>query len=171
MVARERIYKETRRLTGLFQTRNPMKIASGLGVHVDFNYGFDSLKGMYLAIKRSRFIVLNGNLSDRDLRTVCAHELGHDRFHQELAKSSFLQEFMLYDMKQRPEYEANIFAADLLIDDDDVVSMAQSGYDVYQIAGELDADVNLVLIKIDGLKRRGYDVIAPFLPQSDFLYS
>jgi len=169
MAASDFIYKEARRITHMCRTRNPMKIARELDIHVDLNYGFDSLKGMYLAIKRSRFIILNGKLSDRDLKTICAHEIGHDRFHRHLAKSSALQEFMLYDMKQRPEYEANIFAAELLIDDDDLLSLIYNGFDTYQIAGELDVDINLVLIKIDGLNMRGYDVKAPYRPRSDFL--
>ena len=111
----------------------------------------------------------NGKLSERDQRTVCAHELGHDRFHKHFAKSAALQEFMLYDMRSRPEYEANIFAGELLIGDEDIMPLVLDGLDIYQIAGELDEDMNLVLIKIDELRKRGYDVRAPYRPQSDFL--
>jgi len=124
---------------------------------------------MYKVIQRSRFIFINGNISESDQRTICAHELGHDRLHKQFAKTTAYQEFMLYDMRTRPEYEANIFASELLIGDDDIFYLIDNEYDVYQIAGELGEDINLVLIKIDELSKQGYDVSAPYRPTSDFL--
>jgi Zn-dependent peptidase ImmA (M78 family) len=120
-------------------------------------------------MKRSRFIFLNSNLSDFEKKTVCAHEIGHDRFHRALAGSLVLQEFGLYDMRTHTEYEANIFAGELLIGDDDIFSLMEYEYDFGQIAGELGVDYNLVLIKTDELRKRGYDVQVPYRPQSDFL--
>ena len=48
-------------------------------------------------------------------RIVCAHEIGHDRLHRALAKKHGLQEFVLYDMATKPEYEANIVATEILL--------------------------------------------------------
>jgi len=163
------IHKEARRLVRWCGTRDPFQIAKELGIHVLHDYDFKALKGMYKIIKRSRFIIINGNLNLRDQRTICAHEIGHDRFHRHFAKTAVLQEFMLYDMRNRPEYEANIFAGELLIDDNAIFSLIEDERDIYQMAGELDADMNLVLIKIDELRKRGFDVRAPYRPQSDFL--
>ena len=50
-------------------------------------------------------------LDENMLRIVCAHELGHDQLHRNMAKTTPIHEFMLYDMKSKPEYEANIVAA------------------------------------------------------------
>ena len=163
------IHKEARRLVRWSGTRDPFKIAKELGIHVIYDYDFDTLKGMYKVIQRSRFIFINGNLSKRDQRMVCAHELGHDRFHRHFAKEAALQEFMLYDMRSRPEYEANIFASELLIANHEILELIESEYDIYQIAGEIGEDMNLVLIKIDELRKQGYDVQAPYRPNSDFL--
>lgn len=163
------IKKEARRLVRWCGTRDPFQIANELGIHVIFDYDFQALKGMYKVIQRSRFVFINGNMNTRDCRTVCAHEIGHDRFHRHFAKTSALQEFMLYDMRSRPEYEANIFASELLIDDDDIFKLINEERDIYQIASELGQDMNLVLIKIDELRKQGYDVCAPYRPQSDFL--
>ena len=60
------------------ETRDPFRIADELGVEVLFCEDFGRLKGMYRVIKRNRFILLNKDLSDRMMRIVCAHELGHD---------------------------------------------------------------------------------------------
>ena len=77
-------------------------------------------------------------------RIVCAHELGHDQLHREFAASNTLQEFMLYDMNSIQEYEANVFAANLLLEDEAVLELVYDGYDIVRIAAELQSDVNLV---------------------------
>ena len=165
----DNIRKEIKRLINRYGTRDPFQIAKGLGIHFLIDYDFRSLKGMYKVIQRSRFIFINGNLCERDQRTICAHELGHDRLHRQFAKKAAFQEFMLYDMRTRPEYEANIFACELLIGNDEIFPLIDKEYDIYQIAGELGEDMNLVLIKIDELRKQGYDVRAPYRPNSDFL--
>ena len=104
-----------------FGTRDPFRIAGELGISVLLCEDFGSLKGMYRVIKRNRFIFLNKDLGDRMLRIVCAHELGHDRLHRKLAQANSLHEFMLYDMTTRPEYEANIVAAEILIDNEELL--------------------------------------------------
>ena len=163
------LHKEAKRIVNRCGTRDPLKIASDLGIHVIFDNDFATLKGMYVIIKRSRFIIINGNLNERDINTVCAHEIGHDRFHRALAKSGALQELMLYDMKRRPEYEANIFASDILIDDFEILELIEYDYDMVQIARELGVDLNLVLIKIDALQSQGYGFRVPYRPPADFL--
>ena len=165
----EYINKEAQRLVKWSGCRDPFQIAKDLGIHVIYDYDFKSLKGMYKIIQRSRFIIINGNMNSRDRRTVCAHELGHDRLHQHFAKTKALQEFMLYDMRTKPEYEANIFAAELLIDDSDILALIDRGCDIYQMARELEQDMNLVLIKVDELRKRGYDLRVPYRPAGDFL--
>ena len=169
MLGSEYIQEEARRLVRQHGTRDPFIIAKALNIHVIFDYDFKALKGMYKVIQRSRFIFINGNMSRRDQKTVCAHELGHDRFHRHFAKSGVLQEFMLYDMKTRPEYEANIFASELLINDADILELVKEGRDICYIAAELGEDINLVLIKLDELRKQGYDLKVPYRPQSDFL--
>jgi Zn-dependent peptidase ImmA (M78 family) len=59
-----------------------------------------------------------------------------------------LQEFMLYDMKSRPEYEANLFASEILLPDDAIFSYAHEGYDIEQIARILYTDINLIALKM-----------------------
>ena len=100
---------------------------------------------------------------------VCAHELGHDQLHRALAKDRYLQEFLLYDMDSRPEYEANIFAANLLLKNEDILEYINTyHYNISQIAQATGSDVNLIAIKITYLRKQGYS----FTPQesnTDFL--
>jgi len=150
-------------------TRDPLKIAHELGITVMFCDDFGPLKGMYKVIKRNRFIFLNEDLSDRMQRIVCAHELGHDQLHRELGKGAGLREFMLYDMASIHEYEANIVAAEILIDNDELLDLIYHyRYSAEQIARQMNTDINLVALKIAHLNELGYD-LRPIDHKSDFL--
>lgn len=150
-------------------TRDPFRIARELGIEVMFCSDFGPLKGMYRVIKRNRFIFLNEDLSPRMQRIVCAHELGHDQLHRNLAKGNSLQEFTLYDMTTKPEYEANIVAAEILLDTNEVLEyIYQYEYTSEQIAFAMQTDINLVALKVAHLIETGYDLRRQE-HQSDFL--
>ena len=152
-----------------FGTRDPFQIAKTLGIEVLYCEDFGSLKGMYRVINLNRFIFLNKDLSDRMLRIVCAHELGHDQLHRRLAQENCLHEFTLYDMKTRPEYEANIVAAEILIDTEGLLDYIYNyHYSAEQIARAMDTDINLVALKIAHLTELGY-ALQPVDHRSDFL--
>lgn len=152
-------------------TRNPFNIAEDNGIMLIFDSNLNKMKGMYTIIKRNRIIIINNNMPERMQQIVCAHELGHDALHRQFAKDGGLREFMLYDMKSRPEYEANMYAADLLLDDDKVMELAKDGYDMQQVAGMLYTDINLVGLKMASMNYRGCDFRIGIEPRSDFLGS
>ena len=139
-------------------TRDPFQIANALGINVmDDCENLGSLKGMYCIVKRNRFIFLNKDLSPQMKRIVCAHEIGHDRLHRALAKKHGLQEFVLYDMATKPEYEANIVAAEILLDSDEILEYIYDyGYTSEQIARAMHTDINLVALKIAHLAETGH---------------
>lgn len=66
------------------------------------------------------------------------------------------------------EYEANIFATQIALPDDDFLDLAEQGYDVQQIAAALHSDVNLVALKADTLISQGYR-LRPQEHRNDFL--
>ena len=159
------IHKAARRLIRKCGSCDPFEIAEEIGIKVRFNNDFTTLKGMYRIIERNRFIILNGNLPESIRRVVCAHELGHDALHRHFAKDIALKEFMLYDMATRPEYEANVFAAEILLNDNEILALAKDGYDIPGIAGKLGTDYNLLLIKMNEMVKKGYDLYVP--PDAD----
>ena len=153
------------------RTRNPFTIAEDNGIMLIFDSNLNKMKGMYTIIKRNRIIIINDNMPERMQQIVCAHELGHDALHRQFAKDGGLREFMLYDMKNRPEYEANMYAADLLLDDEEVMELAKDGYDMQQVAGILNTDINLIGLKMASMNYRGFDLRIGIEPKSDFLRS
>lgn len=151
------------------KSREPYELAEHNGAFVRES-DLGALKGMYTVMLGNPFIVINQSLSERTKKIVCAHELGHHMLHRELAEGGVrMREFMLYKMDERPEYEANIFAAYLLLDENEILGMAREGLDVRAIAASLHTDVNLILIMIDEMARAGFDLRAMPRPRADFL--
>ena len=168
MPNREYIQNVANKLIKKFDTRDPFQLCQAIGVEV-FYADLGSLKGMYKYLKKNRFAVINENLDPFTKTLVCAHELGHDILHQNLARKVCLQEFILYDMKSRPEYEANLFASEILLPDDIIFNLARDGYDIEQISKELCTDINLIALKVSSMNTRGYRFNNTIDAKSDFL--
>ena len=163
------IYKEVEKLVKKYKTRNPMEIATSIGITVLFR-DFKELKGFYTINNKTRYIVINNNLDDYIQKVVCAHELGHDRLHRHFAAYSAMQDYMLYDMKARPERDANIFASDLLISDTEVLLYAKlHEYTHEQIARLMYVPKELMWFKTLSILKRGYDIRTPEQIKSNFL--
>ena len=54
------------------------------------------------------------------------------------------------------EYEANLFAAQIALPDEEILDYIFSGLDASQIARAMNSDINLVALKVSELSRRGY---------------
>ena len=162
------IYSKATEMVKQTGTRNPMKIASEIGVMLRYSEELDKLLGLYTYRWKHRIILLNDKMEEIMARMVCAHELGHDALHRDIAKGDGLKEFVLFNMKDTTEYEANAFAAHLIIDDDDIYSMSKDKYDVVQMAKMLNVNINLVLIKLQELNKLGYDFRVPWEADSFF---
>ena len=154
-------------LTKRFYTSDPFELCNCLGITVQTD-DIGSLKGMYVYIKRNRYIVLSDRLDKNMRKLVCAHELGHDQLHREQAKYSFIQDSEVIDLTDRTELEANKFATAILIDDEEFLELVRNGESVEHIARKLGTDPNLVILKSRMMKNRGYRITA-FEHRSDFL--
>ena len=113
--------------------------------------------------------ILNSRLDEVMERMVVAHELGHDLLHREIAVGGGLQEFGLFNLTNRTEYEANAFAAHLQIPDDEFMECIHDGKNISQISSTFGVDINLALIKVQEMINLGYDLRVPIDPNSKFL--
>ena len=135
-------------------TRDPERIAEALGIIVK-DVNFEKQKGLYKVILRNRFIFIKSDLSEVMRRIVLLHEIGHDQLHRHL--DDVFQEFQIFDMRGNVmEYEANLFAAQIALPDEEILGYIRSGYDAAQIAMATASDINLVALKVSELSRRGY---------------
>ena len=102
-------------------------------------------------------------------RLVCAHELGHVLLHRSLGKSETgLMEFELFDITSTTEYEANLFAANLLLDENSMEELVSDGFDIVQIARQLGTNVNLLLLKLQQMNDDNRFRL-PDMPDRNFL--
>ena len=140
-------------------TRDPLRIARDLGIEVMY-YPFNEQRGAYKVLMRNRFIFVKNDLHPVMENIVLLHELGHDALHREEAtKVGGFKEFEIFNMRDnRMEYEANLFAAQISLPDDDFLELAERGYDTQQIARTLHSDINLVALKADTLISQGYQL-------------
>ena len=162
------IYKKANKLVELHETRDTIKLAKASGVEVIPVDCFNNLLGMYVYRWKHRAMFLNDRMDEYLTLMVAGHDLGHDVYHRELAKGEGMREFELFRMQSSTEYEANAFAAHLLIDTNECLEYARNGYDVVQIARAMNSEINLMLIKLQEMSRLGYNIRVPFEPKSDF---
>ena len=166
----KRVFTLPKRLIRKYGTRDPFEIAEALGIEIIMCPDFKRQKGAFSVIARNCFIFINANLSDEMQRIVCAHELGHALLHRKIAEAAGgLLEFELFDINDQCEYDANAFAATLLLDDEELLEMVHEGHDVVYIARSMGTNVNLVLLKLNEMRKQGYELNLPEIPSRKFL--
>lgn len=169
VICNSNIVQKANRLVAQCGTRDPHKIARELGIEVLY-YPFKRQRGAYKVIMRNRFMFIKNNLHPVMENIVLLHELGHDSLHRdEATKIGGFEEFNIFDMRDsRMEYEANVFASQIALPDDDFLELAERGYDTQQIARALNSDINLVALKVDTLISQGFR-LRPQDHRNDFL--
>ena len=150
-----------------FRTKNPFEIAEACKINIKYR-DFKDLKGMYTVIQRCPFIFLNISLDEQMEKVVLFHELGHHFLHRHHAVSAF-KEHGLYDMSSKLEIEANIFAANFIISDEEVMENVGYGYTTEQTAKVLCVPHEVLLIKLNDMNSRGCKLNIPYIPKSSFL--
>lgn len=150
------IWEQAHRLTKRYETRDPFKLIDALHIHLMTPNNLGGLKGFYYTLCRERYVVINGKMNERDQLLVSAHELGHDRLHRQLARVSPLKDFAFYEVTSHTEYEANLFASELLVSDEDVEECVKEGMDYLSMCRTLGFHPQLMAFKLYGMVRRGY---------------
>lgn len=166
------IYDKVDRIVKKYKTRDPLELITSLGIKLHFIDSPSRLLGAYQIILRNRVIFLANNIGSlRD--TVLAHELGHDQLHRShCLKGAAFHENKVFNPTNKYEIEANIFAAHLLIPDEDLIQAMKSNRSDKQMAAEMGVDINLLNLKISELaklKKLPVELNNIERPKSDFL--
>jgi Zn-dependent peptidase ImmA (M78 family) len=151
-----------------YETNDPFKIAQYLGIDLKYKQ-LQHLKGFYTYILRNKFIVINNKIDEISSRIVCAHEIGHDRFHRGLGINMFQEERCVSLKTSTPEIQANYFAAEFLMEDDKFLELAAYDYTYIQIARSLGVHTELAMIKAQLLNSKGHKLNVPYVPGANFL--
>ncbi|MCH5204079.1 MAG: ImmA/IrrE family metallo-endopeptidase [Oscillospiraceae bacterium] len=144
--------KET---AGKYGGANVFETAENAGVKVWFRK-LGSLKGFYLYENGVRYIVINEELDESMKTVVCAHELGHDQLHRELSGGK-IRETTLFLENSKTEREANLFAASLLISDNDILSELEDESSLDVLAARLGYPREIIAYKLKALNLEGFE--------------
>ena len=167
------ICEEVRKLKSKYDETNPFKLCKYLGIKVlwaPMGIGPECCKGFFLTQSRISTMTLNSQLTEDFSRIICSHELGHFMLHRKQAGVKAFHDFGLFDTASSMEYEANIFAAELLLEDEDVIEKLNDDLSFFQAASELRVPAEILDFKFRTMKWKGYKVReAPIFSSSTWL--
>lgn len=103
----------TRALALAREGKKPTEIAEDKGIRIIFA-PMIKIKGLAVSLQGRKFIVIDQNLLEEERQLVCGHELGHFELHPDSNFLFILENTLLHG---RQEYEANMYAATLMLGD------------------------------------------------------
>lgn len=168
----EIIADAAQKLKKKYDETDPWKLASAMNIQVSLvpmGLFEGCCKGFFLIHKRIKHITINSDLPEEYQRVILAHELGHAVLHARKASGAAFHEIILFDSTDTQEYEANVFASELLLTDDAVLEALNDDMFFFQAAKYLYVPSELLDFKFRILKRRGYKVESPIVSHGDFL--
>lgn len=169
----EYITKAVERIKKRCDETDPHRLCKAMGIILQYEPmgNFDgACKGFYLMQSRKQVIVINSDLPELIQRIILVHELGHAVLHRKTTGLKAFHEFSLFDETSTMEYEANIFAAEFLMNDEDVLELLNDDMSFFSAASTLNVPMELLDFKFRILKRKGYMVIdPPVVTNSKFL--
>lgn len=165
----EYILDKTNLLVKKYSTRDPFQLCKELNIHIWYRDLGDSLKAFYFYHSRMKYIVINEQVEEPMNKVLCAHELGHAILHGQLATMKSFQELKLFESITPTEYEANLFAAELLIDDNTLIELLNNSDTFFNIASELSVPKEILDFKFRLLKAKGYNFNIPITSKHNFL--
>lgn len=166
------IHKKLNSILNSCGTRDPFEIISLLGILLLYEpMGAEktACKGFFMKHSRIKSITINSSLSEKMQRLIAAHELGHAVLHSSKAKIDGFNDFALFSEMNSSEYEANVFAAELLIPDEYLIEGLKNGKSIFQIAAALSLPDEIMDFKIRAMKKRGYKIEPQLNCRANFL--
>ena len=163
-----RIIDTVEKLTKKYDTRDPYELCKCLGIKIHFYDMEKKLKGFFFYQSRQKNIVIDSNVNEVLERILVAHELGHAVLHTKIAMMKGFQEMEVLDGGSPEEDEANFFAAELLLKDQEVLDCL-SEYSFFETAQRLFVPAALLDYKFSLLHEKGKRVDSMYIRKSDFL--
>lgn len=169
------IYRQIKRIKRKYQQDDPFRLCREMGILVTFTSmgtSANACKGFFLRQSRIGSITINSDLPCEIQRIILVHELGHAILHSKVSGIKTFHDFELFDRTSFMEYEANIFAAEFLLNDEDVLELLNSDLSFFNAASTLCVPPELLDFKFRMMKRNGYKLIdSPITPNSNFIKS
>ena len=121
-----------------YKTRNPYELIDAMGIILQYGENMEKVRGFYLYANRIKLICVGNGLPEHIERFVISHELGHAVMHKQ-SSAPFLQSTFL--SLDRMEIEANKFATELVIPDEEIMEHWEYTIDEWAIFYGLPREV------------------------------
>ncbi len=167
------LLNEVERIRRKYGESEPEKLAEAMNVLVRYEpmgTAQDCCKGFFISFCRQKHITVNADLPEELQRVILMHELAHVVLHCRIGATATFHDFAVFDTASRKEYEANVFAADYLLRDEEVLELLNDDLSFFGAAAQLGVPPELLDFKFRLMKRRGYELREPPLTaRGDFL--
>lgn len=151
---------------------DPFRLCHAMGIKLIFQpmgKSPDAVKGFFLEHKRIRTITVNSDLPEVIQKIIVAHEICHALFHRKAGIQTF-HEVRMFDQTSVLEKEANLFTAELLLDDASVFDVLNRDTTFFSAAAVLYVPAELLDFKFRLMKWKGYKLTEPPISaRSNFL--
>lgn len=151
------------KLVNKYGSRDPFDLCRALGIKLLFQAmgkDPDAVKGFFLESKRIRTITVNSDLPRVIQKIIVAHELCHAINHRDNGIHAF-HDITMFDYTSDMEKDANLFAAELLLEDQDVLEVLNQDTTFFSAAAMLYVPAELLDFKFRVMKWKGYKMIEP----------
>lgn len=168
----DEICRKAEFLKNEYKTNNPETLCRDLGIcllYQPMGTHPGAIKGFALGVDGVFSVVVNSDLSAEVRRIIIAHEIFHTLEHCRDRICSY-HDVALFDEISEMEKEANLFAAELLLSDEDVTEVLNSDNTFFTAAATLCVPIELLDFKFRIMKRKGYQLAEPPVhSHNDFL--
>lgn len=127
-----------------YKTDNVYDLIKYLNISI-FELPFKEEIGMYKFIKNNKVIIISEGLHEETKRFILAHELGHAVLHRK--ENCFYLKHNTLAKTSTYEIEANKFASELLINDDELKECSRNNFTAEQLACYFEVPVELIKYK------------------------
>lgn len=137
------IKKRVNQLVRKYKTRNPLEIAENMGCII-IRQPLNGVRGFYHYFQRNHIICIDDSLPEHIVKFVVAHELGHIILHK--GSNAIFMDTNTFFVRNKLENQANKFAIELLITDDDICEY--SDFTVSQLSRIFGYEKNLIELRL-----------------------
>ena len=147
----EYIANQVRETVKKYDETDPVRLAKAMNIYLRFDHlgtAPGCIKGFFAIISRIKHITINYDLPEELQKVILAHEIGHVVLHKKEAQMSAFHELELFDNVDQKEYEANIFASELLLSNEDVMDAINEDQFFFDAARQLCVPPEMLDFKV-----------------------
>ncbi len=141
-----------------YDLSDPASLCKELGIrllHYPMGETAGSCKGFIVEFDGAVAITVNSDLGAVTQKLITFHELSHYFLHIRTGLCKMLQDCSVCDSASDMEYEANLLTAELMLEDDAVLSLLSEGTDFFDAAASLNVIPELLDFKLRLLRAKG----------------